>query len=86
MDNKQKIIIVIIFIFIGLIIGWLSTTGTKSQFIRLLDVFVFFPILAYAGYLLYDTNEILAIILIIVGAATAAYNFKNWLEYKKFNN
>ena len=82
MHNKEKIILIIILVLIGFIIGWISTTGTKSQFVRLLDVFIFSPLLIYAGYLLYDTNQILAIILIIIGAATAAYNFKIYAEYK----
>lgn len=82
MDKKEKIILVIILIFIGLIIGWLSTTGNKTQLIRILDFTLFFGLLVYVGYLLFDHNETLAIVLIIIGAATASYNFKNYLSNK----
>jgi predicted membrane protein len=61
---------------IGLLIGWMSTSGTKSQSIRLADVFLFGPFLIFAAFV---HNFWISLLLIIIGTATMAYNFKNYL-------
>lgn len=66
-------------IIIGLLIGYLSTSGFKSQFVRILDVVFIGPIGIYAGYLLFNTNRILAIMLILIGSSTISYNLRNYL-------
>ena len=55
---------------------------SKSQMIRLVDVFVIAPICIYAG----TQNSLpqwLRLSLIGIGAATAYYNGKNYLANKK---
>ena len=76
-DNIEFYLILII---IGLIIGWVSTSGTKSQWVRLADVFLFGPLLIFAASQV--GNVWLKIALIIVGASTMAYNLKNYLNEK----
>lgn len=76
--NLELIVVIII---IGLLIGWFSTTGTKSQFVRLLDVFLYGPILIYTGTVV--DNVYLKIALILIGASTMSYNFKNYVKMEK---
>ena len=45
MDN----ILIIVLIAIGLILGYITTTGVKSQWVRLIDVFIYGPLLIWAG-------------------------------------
>lgn len=52
MDN----IFTITLIFLGLIIGYISTGGKKSQTVRLLDMFILGPIMIYLGW--YNINKV----------------------------
>jgi len=77
---------VIVFLaLLGAFLGWVSTQGTKSQWVRLLDVFVYGPILIYAGYLLWKENVWFAGALILMGASTITYNLRNYIEISKNN-
>lgn len=74
------------YLFIGLVIvflviGWFSTSGVKSQWIRLGDVFIFGPILLCAAF--YVEPLWLKISLVSLGASTMAYNARNWLHENK---
>lgn len=73
--EEEKIICVLI---ISAIIGWFSTTGIKSQGVRLLDIFVYGPFLIYIGTIL--TNDILAIIMFVLGATSITYNLRNYIN------
>jgi hypothetical protein len=77
----------------GLVAGWLSTSGEKTQLVRVLDVVLFAPLLAVAGGLLLRhglrgggrgrvlLGAALGAALVIVGFSTAAYNARNfWAE------
>ena len=71
----------IVFIVFGLVIGWVSTAGSKTQLIRLVDIMLYGPLLIYAGSTI-DTDApiktvILRYILYIIGASTITYNLKN---------
>lgn len=74
----------IVFIFVGLILGIISTTGIKSQFVRLMDVFFLGPIMIIGGGLLLFQNPpnlgliFVSIVLIVLGASTISYNLKNY--------
>lgn len=70
----------LVFLIYGLL-GWFSTTGIKSQLIRLYDVFVIGPILIYIGFM--QTNKLHAHYLYFFGITTMTYNFKNYLTYKR---
>jgi hypothetical protein len=64
-------------IFIFLVIGWITAVGDKTGMVRLLDVFIFGPVLIYIGH----QNKILwqRIILYIFGASTISYNLRNFI-------
>lgn len=53
---------------------------SKTQGIRLLDVFVISPICFYAGLKYYDKMpKLLALSLITIGVSTAVFNGRNFL-------
>jgi uncharacterized protein related to proFAR isomerase len=63
------------------------TEYSKSQTIRLVDVFVIAPILIYAGVKYQKIMpKALSLSLIAIGVATAVYNGKNYLKNKQTNN
>jgi hypothetical protein len=77
-------------ILFGLIIGYLTTTGTKSQHVRLIDIFILGPLMIYLGMYKYkniDKNDniikIMSIILIFFGSTTITYNLKNYIKINK---
>ena len=64
---------------LGLIIGFFTTTGIKSQFVRLLDIFIYGPFLIWAGFT--QSNYIIVqSVLIFMGSTTITYNLKNYIE------
>lgn len=71
---------IIILVLIGLFLGWMSTTGSKTQWVRLLDIFFFGPILIYVG--IRESNLALKVILILMGASTMSYNLRNYWAAK----
>jgi hypothetical protein len=77
-------IIVICIISLALLLGFISTTGFKSQWIRLVDIFVIGPIMIYLGNQGYTlTNNKLYLALIFFGATTITYNLKNYIQQQK---
>jgi hypothetical protein len=79
-----------IIVCIGLILGYLSTTGTKSQWIRLLDIFVIGPLMIWVGNIFYSADDmdtkinprlrqLFSTVLIFFGATTITYNLRNYL-------
>jgi len=72
----------IFFIIItGLIIGFISTTGVKSQNIRILDILVIGPMMIYFGYS-YRPVNFFSLLLVFFGATTITYNLKNYFHQK----
>jgi uncharacterized membrane protein len=80
--------ILYLIILLGLISGWLATSGKKSQFIRLLDVFYIGPLMIYFS-LIYPSSQnyrldcILKYSLAFLGATTITYNLKNFILTNK---
>jgi hypothetical protein len=77
----------ILFTVLSLIIGYLSTSGIKTQLVRLGDILIYGPVLIYVGYILYynDTikyNKILGLTTILFGATTISYNYRNYMHQK----
>ena len=68
-------------IIIGLILGYISTSGVKSQNIRILDIVVIGPLMIYFGYS-YQPMNIFSMLLIFFGATTVTYNLKNYFYTK----
>jgi len=56
---------------------------SKSQNIRLLDVFFIGPFIIYAGYKAKGLTELERYVLYGIGVATILYNGKNYLKNKK---
>ena len=81
---------IITIIFIGFIIGYITTKGTKSQNIRLIDVFLLGPLMIYLGWYGYKkmTNnqkilKLMNIMLIFFGSTTITYNLRNYIAQSK---
>ena len=70
-----------IVVVVGLYLGYISTTGSKTQTIRLLDVFVIGPLMIYFGYKSKPAS-FFSMLLIFFGATTITYNLKNYLFQK----
>ncbi len=66
----------------GAVLGWYSTVGVKSQFVRILDIVVWGPLVIWAGYRLKDPKW-LKWALVFIGSATIAYNLKNYIKQKR---
>lgn len=68
----------------GLVIGSLST-GTKSQFVRLIDIIIFGPALIIVGFYLHNlsSNILVKLLLIFMGAGIITYNLKNYIAFNK---
>ena len=64
---------------IGLYLGHISTSGTKTQTIRLLDVFLIGPLMIYFGHNS-RVVSIFSILLTFFGATTITYNLKNYMH------
>jgi uncharacterized membrane protein len=63
---------------IGLYLGHISTSGTKTQTIRLLDVFLIGPLMIYFGHR--AEASLFSILLTFFGATTITYNLKNYMH------
>ncbi len=70
-----------IFIFVSILIGYLATTGTKSQWIRILDILLIGPLMIYIGSL-QDPQSISSALLIYFGATTIGYNLHNYMSQR----
>ena len=57
---------------------------SKSQSIRLLDIFFIAPFLLYVGYKATGINNTEKMVLILIALATFYYNGKNYLETKNY--
>ena len=82
-------------IIIGLVLGWISTSGTKSQWIRIIDMLIIGPLMIYIGYTGYNRTEypgtnkefilnlecFIYLILIFFGSTTITYNLKNYIKF-----
>lgn len=71
------------FIILGALLGWFSAADKKkTQFVRLVDVFVVGPVIVMAAT---ETEGTLRTLLLITGAATISFNGRNYLtERAKF--
>lgn len=77
MFSTQEVFLIVIFGWIG----YLSSTGVKSQFVRLLDILFYGPFLLYIATLM--PNNMTRIILLFIGATTITYNLRNFITDQK---
>lgn len=77
--NDLPLLIAVAAIIVGFIVGFMSTSGSKSQYVRIGDILIFGPIIIYAGLSL-KGRPLLSLVLVIIGASTMTYNYKNYRE------
>ena len=85
-DNEKQIpYLLIVLSILFSILGWIVATGnSKTQYVRLVDIFIYGP---YLTYLSFQTNYTFTIIekifLLFLGVTTITYNGKNYLQLSK---
>lgn len=80
--NKYIPYLLIILSIIFALLGWILANGnSKTQYVRLVDVFIYGP---YLTYLAFQTNYTFTIVekifLLFLGVTTITYNGKNYLK------
>jgi hypothetical protein len=83
--NKQIPYLLILLSILFSILGWILANGSsKTQYVRLVDIFIYGP---YLTYLSFQTNYTFTIIekifLLFLGVTTITYNGKNYLKLSK---
>lgn len=75
----MNLLLLIIFLYAG----WFLATGlSKTQWVRLIDIFVYGPYLIYLSIhntYLFSSYE--KLFLLFFGATTITYNARNYLKY-----
>jgi hypothetical protein len=74
---------IVLILIVSFMIGWYSTGGHKSQWVRLGDVFLFGPLLIWLG--LREKTVWIKTVLIFLGTSTIAYNLRNFMIQSKEN-
>ena len=82
-------ILITLIIVLGLILGYKTTKGVKSQNIRLLDIYLIGPLMIYIGiryyllsYKIMKIDKLFSLLLIFIGSSTITYNYKNYIHQK----
>jgi len=80
--EKQIPYLLILLSIVFAILGWcLSNGNSKTQYIRLIDIFVYGPYLTYLAFQTeYVFNIIEKIFLVFLGITTITYNGRNYLK------
>ena len=79
----MELYLFILLFIIFFLIGYFLTTGIKSQWVRLFDIFVYGPILIWLSS--YQSNTILSVILLFIGTTTISYNLRNYMYQQDKN-
>ncbi len=67
-------------LFFGLV-GYIAARGSKTQWVRLLDVFAYGPYLIYLSLQTnYTFSTLEKVFLLFLGATTITYNGRNYLH------
>lgn len=83
-EGDFRFLILLIFFLAALVVGWASTSGSKSQWVRLLDIFAYGPFLVYIASDPEITRHLpIQILLVLLGGTTITYNLRNYLKYKQ---
>ena len=73
-----------ILLIIFLYVGWVLATGSqKTQYVRLVDIFIYGPYLIYlSSQDNYEFSIYEKIFLLFLGATTITYNARNYLKLR----
>ena len=89
LEQEEKKDKTIPYLFIGLsvifiIIGWIAANGeSKSQYVRLLDVFIYGPYLTYLAFQKeYVFSVLEKVFLLFLGITTISFNARNYLKIR----
>jgi TRAP-type C4-dicarboxylate transport system permease small subunit len=74
----MKTWLIVLIVAISLVIGWFTTTGVKSQWVRLADILLLGPLMIYAG--IRADQDWVRVPLMIFGATTITYNLRNYIN------
>jgi hypothetical protein len=74
-----------LFLVICLLVGWVVASGKgKHQWVRLIDVFLYGPLLLLFVFVPHSlTYSWVPYFLIFLGATTITYNLRNYIEIEK---
>lgn len=74
---------ILLSVIAGAITGWVTSTGVKSQAVRMVDVYALGPLMIYAAA---SRNPRLVArqALAFTGASTITYNARNYLRLRQF--
>jgi intracellular septation protein A len=80
--EKQIPYLLIALSVVFLLIGWFMANGhSKTQYVRLIDIFIYGPYLVYLAFQKEYTFSIVEkIFILFLGITTIAYNGKNYLK------
>jgi len=67
----------------GAVTGWTTSTGVKSQVVRLIDVYALGPLMIYAAASR-DPTTLARQALAFTGASTITYNARNYMRLRQF--
>jgi hypothetical protein len=82
MTDDEIFGIFLLIALIGIIVGFIFTTGFKSQSMRLVDFFIWGPLVIACAFI---RNFWTAALLVFIGASTMSYNLKNYFTQEGFN-
>jgi uncharacterized membrane protein len=80
----RPMLVLLALLVLGLVLGWVSTSGAKTQMVRIIDVVILGPVMIVAGGIVMQRERagpgarVLGAVLVLFGAATIAYNARNF--------
>jgi len=82
-DKKIPYFLIVLSIIFA-ILGWILANGqSKTQYVRLIDIFIYGPYLTYLAFQKeYVFTLIEKIFLLFLGITTITYNGKNYIKIK----
>lgn len=81
-EKEQTKFTVQMMVIAGLILGWLVTTGVKTQWVRLLDIILLGPFLIWLAFKV-RKPKIVKLLLAFFGSTTISYNLRNYNHERK---
>ena len=80
-DNQIPQLLITLSIIFAILGFYLANGNSKTQYVRLLDVFIYGPYLTYLSFQTnYTFNIVEKIFLLFLGITTITYNGKNYLK------